>query len=156
MNLKNNYQELESLINKRANDEEIGNKFEEILEESFNILNKAIENETLLSMEDEEELYTLRAMFDYMMELWAENHIEEAKAIGYDMAYLAEDERLKNIFSYFVLGMLEGMEIDNFLEKYVDTENIEEGYEFFFTDFNDELEELVIKHKKRFEEEFNK
>ena len=156
MSLKNSYQELENLINKKANDEEVGDKFEEILDQAFEVLNQAIENEKFLNIENEEEFLTVRAMFDYMMELWAQNHIEEAKAICYDMAYLVEDEKLKNVFGYFALGMLEGISIDKFLEKYVDTEFEDDEYEYFFTEFKDELEELIIKHKSKFEEEFNK
>jgi hypothetical protein len=156
MSLKNSYEELENLMNKKSTDEEVGDKFEEILDKAFEVLNQAIENEKFLHIENEEELFTVRAMFDYMMELWAENHLEEAKAICYDMAYLVEDEKLKNIFGYFALGMLDKISVDKFLDKYVDIENIEDGYEFFFTNFNDELEELIIKHKSKFEEEFNK
>jgi hypothetical protein len=156
MSLKNSYEELENLMNGKSTDEEVGDKFEEILDKAFEVLNQAIENEKFLHIENEEELFTVRAMFDYMMELWAENHLEEAKAICYDMAYLVEDEKLKNIFGYFALGMLDKIGVDKFLDKYVDTQNVEDGYEFFFTDFNDELEELIIKHKSKFEEEFNK
>jgi hypothetical protein len=52
----------------------------------------------------------------------------------------------------FVIGMLAGLTVDKFFEKYVDGTEIYEDY--FFTGFNDEIDELVIKYKDQFVKEF--
>jgi len=93
-------------------------------------------------------------MFEYMLELWDEGAIEEAKEVGYDMVYLVDDKKIKEMFSMFVIGMLAGLSLDKFFEKYVDSEKVYK--DVFFTEFNDEIDELVIKYQDRFKKEFSK
>ncbi|WP_457564512.1 hypothetical protein [Caminibacter sp.] len=147
------YQKLDELIHKNREDE-INEVFRNILTETFELINKKIESNKTLDVNNPEEAAAIRAMFEYMLELWAENAINEAKEVGYDMTYLVDDKKLKEMFSMFVIGMLEGMSLDDFFEKYVNTENTYK--DVFFTDFNDEIDNLVIKHQNTFKKEFSK
>ena len=149
-----NYKKLDNLLNKKSQDNEIEKIFREILKEAIDIVNKKFEKNEFLDVNKEVEKAVIRAMFEYMLELWAEGEIAEAKEIGYDMLYLVKDEKLKEMFSMFVIGMLEDLNVDQFFEKYVNDANIYKDY--FFVDFNDEIDELVIKHKKQFQEEYSK
>jgi len=152
MSLVNKYEELDIAMNK-DDDKKVEEIFQEILKETFEIINKKIEKEENLSTSNEEELMAIRAMFEYMLELWSEGAIDEAKAVGYDMVYLVDDKKLKEMFSMFVIGMLEGLSVDKFFDKYVRTDKIYKNY--FFCDFNDEIDELVIKHQAQFKKEFS-
>jgi hypothetical protein len=89
-----------------------------------------------------------------MLELWADRAVDEAKEVGYDMVYLVKDPAIKEMFTMFVIGMLEGLDLDTFFEKYVNPDNVYK--DDFFTDFDDKIDELVIKHKNKFKEEFSK
>jgi len=153
MNIVEKYKELDKLIHKNE-DEKIEEVFREILEEAINIINEKFQKNEFLDVTNPVDKAVIRAMFEYMLELWAEGAIDEAKQLGYDMLYLVKDEKLKEMFSMFVIGMLEGLSVDKFFEKYVDTNKTYEND--FFVDFNDEIDALIIKHKKQFQEEYSK
>ncbi len=153
MNIVEKYKELDKLIHKNE-DEKIEQVFREILEDAINIVNEKFQKNEFLDVTNPVDKAVIRAMFEYMLELWAEGAIDEAKQLGYDMLYLVKDEKLKEMFSMFVIGMLEGLSVDKFFEKYVDTNKTYEND--FFVDFNDEIDALIIKHKKQFQEEYSK
>ncbi len=153
MNIVEKYKELDKLIHKNE-DEKIEQVFREILEDAINIINEKFQKNEFLDVTNPVDKAVIRAMFEYMLELWAEGAIDEAKQLGYDMLYLVKDEKLKEMFSMFVIGMLEGLSVDKFFEKYVDTNKTYEND--FFVDFNDEIDALIIKHKKQFQEEYSK
>ncbi len=152
MSLKEKYLELEDALNKQ-DDERVEKLFQEILKETFEFINSKIENKESIDIDKEEELLAVRAMFEYMLELWAEGAIDEAKAVGYDMLYLVEDKKLKEMFSMFVIGMLAGLSLDNFFDKYVDTTDVYRDY--FFTQFDDKIDDLVLKYQEQFKKEFS-
>jgi hypothetical protein len=152
MSLVEKYKELDIAMNK-DDDKKVEKVFQDILKETFEIINKKIEKEENLLTSNEEELMAIRAMFEYMLELWSEGVIDEAKAVGYDMLYLVDDKKLKEMFSMFVIGMLEGLSVDKFFDKYIRTDKIYKDY--FFCDFDDEIDELVIKHQAQFKKEFS-
>ncbi len=153
MNIVEKYKELDKLIHKNE-DEKIEEVFREILEEAINIINEKFQKNEFLDVTNPVDKAVIRAMFEYMLELWAEGAVDEAKQLGYDMLYLVKDEKLKEMFSMFVIGMLEGLSVDKFFEKYVDANKTYEND--FFVDFNDEIDALIIKHKKQFQEEYSK
>jgi hypothetical protein len=153
MSLVEKYNQLNKAMVKKDEDK-IEKIFGEILKEAIELINKKAEKEESIDIKNPEEAAAIRAMFEYMLELWAQGDIEEAKELGYDMAYSVEDKKLKEMFSMFVLGMLEGLSVDEFFDKYVNENEIYK--DVFFTSFNDEIDELIVKHKKKFEEEFSK
>jgi hypothetical protein len=151
MSLIEKYKKLDKYV-REDKEIEVNETFKEILEETFKIINKKIEEQKTLDVKNPEEKLAIRAMMEYMLELWDEGSIDEAKEVGYDMVYLVDDSKLKEMFSMFVIGMLAGLTVDKFFEKYVDGTEIYEDY--FFTGFNDEIDELVIKYKDQFVKEF--
>jgi len=152
MSIAKQYEVLEDLMNKNK-DDEINEVFRKILEDTFKLVNEKIENEKTLDVNNPEEAAAIRAMFEYMLELWDEQAIDEAKAVGYDMVYLVDDKKLKEMFSMFVIGMLAGLSLDEFFEKYVKADRVYK--DMFFAEFDDSIDDLVIKYKEKFKEEFS-
>jgi hypothetical protein len=153
MILEKEYNEFESLLNKNGDEDRINELFGEILEKAIEVLNQKSEDNQFL--EYPEHQYVIRALFEYFLELWSEGAYEEAKALGYDLVYLVDDENLKEAFSMFILGLLEKLPVEKFLDLYVIPENSDDKYDMFFVDFNDEIDELVIKHRETFKKEFS-
>jgi len=152
MSIAKQYEVLEELMNKNK-DDEINEVFRKILEDTFKLVNEKIEKEQTLDVNNPEEAAAIRAMFEYMLELWDEQAIQEAKAVGYDMVYLVDDKKLKEMFSMFVIGMLAGLSLDEFFEKYVKSNKVYK--DMFFTEFDDEIDVLVEKYREKFKEEFS-
>jgi hypothetical protein len=151
MSLVEKYKKLDELVRKDK-ENEVNDTFKEILKETFEIINKKIEEQKTLDVKNPEEKMAIRAMLEYMLELWDEGAVDEAKQVGYDMVYLVDDPKLKEMFTLFVIGMLAGLSLDKFFEKYVDLSEIYEDY--FFTGFNDEIDVFVEKYKDQFKKEF--
>jgi len=146
------YKKLDKALHKNKS-EEIEELFKEILEEAINVINEKFKNDKKLDVNDLYEKAVIRAMFEYMLELWAEGAIDEAKTLGYDMLYLVEDEKLKEMFSMFVIGMLAGLSVDEFFKKYVKDKVYKD---YFFVDFDEKIDNLVKKYKNQFQEEYSK
>jgi len=153
MFLEKEYKEFDKLMNSNGDEEKINELFGDILEKAIDVLNKKSENKEFL--EYPEDKYVIRALFEYFLELWSEGEFEEAKKLGYDLVYMVNDENLKEAFSMFVLGILENLSVEKFLDNYVKPENTNSEYDMFFTNFNDEIDELVIKHRETFKKEFS-
>lgn len=153
MLLEKEYNEFENLLNKNGDEDKINELFGDILEKAIEVLNTKSENKEFL--EYPEDKYVIRALFEYMLEVWSEREFEEAKNLGYDLVYMVNDEVLKEAISMFVLGLIEKLPIEKFLDEYVIPENDNEEYEMFFINFNDEIDELVIKHREIFKKEFS-
>ncbi len=153
MSLETEYKNLEKAMshNKETEVEEI---FTDILKKAIDIVNSKFKNNEKLNLENKEDFAVTRVMFEYMLELWDENSITESKQVGYDMLYLSNDKKLQEMFSMFVIGMIDGLDVDQFFNKYVNKSNVYK--KVFFTDFNDAIDALVIKHKKKFQEEYEK
>jgi len=153
MFLEKEYKEFDKLMNSNGDEDRINELFGEILEKAIEVLNERSENKEFL--EYPKDMYVIRALFEYFLELWSESEWEEAKNLGYDLVYMVNDENLKEAFSMFVLGVLEKLPIEKFLDTYVIPENENDEYEMFFMNFNDEIDELVIKHRDTFKKEFS-
>ena len=84
------------------------------------------------------------------------DYLPKAQIIGASTdGEILNDEVLKESFSLFILGLLEKLPIDKFLDNYVEEENSTDDYDMFFTDFKDEIDELIIKHVETFKKEFS-
>ncbi|AZV46546.1 hypothetical protein C3L23_04440 [Nautilia sp. PV-1] len=152
MSILKQYELLDKLIHQNKEDE-INEVFRKILEDTFKLVNEKIEKEQTLDVNNPEERAAIRAMFEYMLELWDEQAIDEAKAVGYDMVYLVDDQKIKEMFSMFVIGMLAGLGLDEFFEKYVKSNKVYK--DMFFTEFDDKIDDLVVKYRDKFKEEFS-
>ena len=153
MFLEKEYKEFDKLMSSNGDEEVINELFADILEKAIIVLNERSENKEFL--EYPKDMYVIRALFEYFLELWSEGEWEEAKNLGYDLVYMVNDENLKEAFSLFVLGVLEKLPVEKFLDIYVNPENETDEYDMFFTNFNDEIDELVIKHRETFKKEFS-
>jgi len=153
MFLEKEYKEFDKLMSSNGDEEVINELFADILEKAIIVLNERSENKEFL--EYPKDMYVIRALFEYFLELWSEGEWEEVKNLGYDLVYMVNDENLKEAFSLFVLGVLEKLPVEKFLDIYVNPENETDEYDMFFMNFNDEIDELVIKHRETFKKEFS-
>jgi hypothetical protein len=153
MFLEKEYKEFEKLMNTNGDEDRVNELFSDILEKAIVVLNERSENKEFL--EYPKDKYVIRALFEYFLELWSEKEYQEAKALGYDLIYMTNDENLKEAFSMFLLGILEKLPVEKFLDTYVLAENEDDEYDMFFMNFNDEIDELVIKHRDTFAKEFS-
>ncbi|NPA56063.1 MAG: hypothetical protein GXO40_06825 [Epsilonproteobacteria bacterium] len=153
MFLQKEYQTFDELMRKDGEEQEINELFGNILQQAVDVFNTKTQNEEFLQYPEDK--YVIRALFEYILELWSEGAFEDAKNLGYDLVYMVDDENLKEAFSMFVLGLIDKMPLDKFLERYVDFDGTDERYDMFFTAFHDDIDELIIKHRETFKKEFS-
>ncbi len=129
-------------------------KAEQSFKEGFNkaieIFNQKIANQESMVMADEEDLYATLFLFDNMLGLWSENMIEEAIQVAQDMSVLTDNPQIKEMFLLFSYGMSEeGMDVNSFINKYVDLAKVDEEFPMFLVNFKDEVEELIPEDLKK-------
>ena len=148
------YSRLEKFLNRRGSDIEIERTFREILEIAFQIVNEKFEKGEKFNLGDIDQLLALRAMYEYMMELWAGREWEEAKEVGFDLAYLTDDKPLREMFSLMVIGILAQIPLEKFMREYLITDT-EPYLGYFFTQFTPKIDPLIEKYRERFQREFS-
>jgi hypothetical protein len=129
-------------------------KAEQSFKEGFNkaieIFNEKIANQESMVMADEEDLYATLFLFDNMLGLWSENMIEEAIQVAQDMSVLTDNPKIKEMFLLFSYGMSEeGMDVNSFINKYVDLTKVDKEFPMFLVNFKDEVEELIPEDLKK-------
>jgi len=129
-------------------------KAEESFQEGFNksieIFNKKIANQESIIMAEEEELYATLFLFDNMLGLWSQNLTEEALQVAQDMSILVDNPKIKEMFLLFSYGMnKEGMDINTFINTYVDLRKVDDEFPMFLVNFKDEVEKLIPENLRK-------
>jgi len=123
-------------------------KAEQAFQGGFNkaieIFNQKIANKESMVMADKDDLYATLFLFDNMLGLWAQNMTEEAIQVAQDMAVLVDNPKIKEMFLLFSYGMSEeGMDVNTFINGYVDLSKVDEEFPMFLVNFKDSIEELI-------------
>jgi hypothetical protein len=124
-------------------------KAEQNFQKGFNkaieVFNKKIINQESFVMAEEKDLYATLFLFDNMLGLWSDKSmIEETIQFAQDMAVLVDNPKIKEMFLLFSYGMSEeGMDVNTFINKYLDLTKVDNEFPMFLVNFKDEVEELI-------------
>jgi len=116
-----------------------------ILELSLELLTNALETDTKLSLEDEQQKYTLRALYEYAVSHYSSKRFADAKALFEVLEGKAKERNF--IESMKIHAAAAGLEIDidDFLDKYCEVN--ERMDDFYIKEFKKKAQELLDKTK---------
>lgn len=117
-----------------------------ILELSLELLTNALESKAKLSLDDEKEYYTLRALYEYAISHYSSEHYEDAKALFEVLEGTAEQENFINAMKIHAAAASLGIDIDTFIDDY--TELNEKLDDFYINEFKDKAHKLLDKANK--------
>jgi hypothetical protein len=153
LQLKELFEKLDRLVNKRGAEEEVNRTFTQILQTIFPVINQKIEKEEKLNPTNPEEQLVTRGMYEYLLELWGAREWEEAKEVALDMAFLVNDEKIQQMFALMAIGIFAQIPVEKFLREYVIT-TTPPYLNYFFVEFTSKIDSLIEKHRERFYREF--
>jgi len=112
-------------------------------DEAVEILNKKIDTQTQFDMKNEEDLYAVLFIFDNMVGFWAEGQYDVAYQVCNDMYILVDNPKIKEMFKLFAYGLDNDIDINQFMQEYVDLSKIDPEFPMFLVNFKDKINELI-------------
>ncbi len=120
--------------------------YNNILELALELLTNALETQSTLSLDDEQQRYTLRALYEYAISHYSSERFEEAKALFEVLEGMGENENFCEAMAIHAAASQSQINIDRFLDQYC--EAIEKLDDFYINAFKKEARELLEKYKE--------
>jgi len=111
-------------------------------DEAVKILNQKIDKKEQFDMNNEEDLYAVLFIFDNMVGFWAEGQFDIAYQVCNDMFILVDNPKIKEMFKLFSYGLDNEIDINSFMQEYVDLSKIDQEFPMFLVNFKDKISEL--------------
>jgi hypothetical protein len=112
------------------------------LQTVFDRLADKLTKEEFFDLNDPQDLYTMRGIYEHGIERWSENDFKGAKEIFLILHHTANDETLSKAMMPHIAAAASQMSLDDFIDELVDTKNPNdsETYGFFLTNFKPAVE----------------
>jgi len=117
------------------NDELEQGLYGNILELALELLTNALETTAKLSLENEQEYYTLRALYEYAVSHYSSKRFSDAKALFEVLEGMAEEDEFKHAMKIHAEAASMEIDIDSFIDEYCEV--------------NDKLDDFYIKAFKK-------
>ncbi len=146
------YEVLDSLLVLDLEEEKINSVYENILKITFENVEKIINENRRLDLENEN-LFYVRAFYEYAVEKWSYNDFKGAKELIFVLSKIIEDEVLNDSFKVHLIALSKKISLDDFYENEVnlDFENVDEKYGYFITNFNYDKKDFIKKNQQIFD-----
>jgi len=156
-NISAMYETLDSMLVLGLDEEKINALYEQILKTAFENVEKIVNTNTKLNLEDDNLLY-VRAFYEHAIEKWSYDNFEGAKELVFVLANILDDELLEKSLNVLIIALSNKLSVDEFYEACVDmeTNSTHEKYGYFMVDFNFNTEEYLEQNKSLLEEQYKK
>lgn len=142
MSIKTHYIEFRNALNKDETDKS-QKEFEKAYNEAFRIFQRKLTNKEKFDENNDEERYALIVLTDNLIGYWAENRVDEGIALAENLLEMTDSNKLKEMFKGYSLGMQAGINLKEFINKYVDLNKVDEEFPEFLCNFKKEIKELI-------------
>ena len=103
-----------------------------IIEEALKNLHIKLEAEQLFNLDEENDHYSLRAIYEYAIEQYNGNRFHEAKELFIMLSILTDNNVFKGAMQIHLISILKKISFEDFLSKFVDMKKMESTNESFF------------------------
>ena len=145
------YDVLDTMLALDLEDEDIDALYEEILRTAFDRLANMLTDGEKFDFTKEYDEYVARAVYEHALERWDRRDFKGAKELFLILSFLVPQNYQEAMLTPMAAAATQ-MELDRFLEEFVDKEAIEEE-SFFLDRFTSEAKKFVEKNRKLIEEE---
>lgn len=142
MEIKKNYFEFRNALTK-GDYQKAEEYFQKAFEDAFALYQLKLSNNEKFNLNDENELFAVVVLTDNAIGFWKEGMMEEGIAFCESMVDLIDNDKLKEMFKGYSLGMQSGIDIDTFFREYVDLSKVDEEFPQFLCNFKDKIKELI-------------
>ncbi|MAD42514.1 MAG: hypothetical protein CL623_09010 [Arcobacter sp.] len=149
------YETLDSMLILDLEEEKINKLYEEILKTSFENVEKIVNENKKLKLENENLLY-VRAFYEHAIEKWSYDNFDGAKELVFVLANIIEDEPLEKALNVLLIVLSTRTQLDFFYDTSVDheKESSEEKYGYFIMNFKFNTEDFLNDNKETLEKEY--
>ncbi len=145
------YDVLDTMLALDMEGEDIDALYEEILRTAFDRLAAMLTDGEKFDFSKEYDEYVARAVYEHALERWDRRDFKGAKELFLILSFLVPEKFQEAMFIPMVAAAKQ-MELDRFLDEFVDKEAIEEE-SFFLDRFTPEAKKFIEKNRKLIEEE---
>ena len=147
-NIRVMYETLDSMLILDLDEEKINKLYEQILKTSFANVEKIVNENIKLKLEDENLLY-VRAFYEHAIEKWSYDNFDGAKELVFVLANIIEDEKLELALNTLIIILSQKQSLDSFYDEKVDleAEDEDEKYGYFIVNFKFNKEEFINNNK---------
>ena len=148
------YEVLDTAVMLDLGAERLDRLYTEILQTAFDRLGQKLTDRTFFDIASDEDLYTMRGIYEHGIERWSENDFKGAKEIFLILHYLADDATISEAMMPHIAASASQTSLDDFIDELVDTErpNDHERYSFFLTNFKPSVEGFLQEKAQALEE----
>jgi len=147
------YEVLDILSGTQDSEERINNIYQNILEVALENLAGKLEQKNLFALDNEEELYTLRALYEYAINHYSNNDFKGASELFFMLNVLVEDSTIRFSMQLHAIGAAEHISFDEFVEKFIDLDALKDDEGAIFMDrYKEGVQEFVNAKTKTLKE----
>ncbi len=135
-------------------DEEVDELYQKILEVAFDRLSMMLTTGQKFDFGDPKQRFIARAIYEHALERWDRKDFKGANELFLVLSYIVPDSLQEAML--LPLGLTaKRIELDEFIERYVNKEALDEE-SFFFDKLTDNAKEFLQKEQRLIEEELQK
>jgi len=142
MEIKKNYFEFRNALTK-GDYQKAEECFQKAFEDAFALYQLKLSKNEKFNLNDENELFAVVVLTDNAIGFWKEGMLEEGISFCESMVDLIDNDKLKEMFKGYSLGMQSGIDIDTFFREYVDLSKVDEEFPQFLCNFKEKIKELI-------------
>jgi hypothetical protein len=116
-----------------------------ILELALELLTNALENGSALSLENPQEYFTLRALYEYAISHYSAKRFNDAKALFEVLVGIAQEEAFVQSMHIHAVAAAKEIEIDYFIDEFCEVSRKLD--DFYITTFAPSAQELLEEAK---------
>lgn len=149
------YETLDSMLILDLEEEKINKLYEQILKTSFANVEKIINENKKLDLENEN-LHYVRAFYEHAIEKWSYDNFDGAKELVFVLSNIIDDEELEKALNVLIIVLSNKTQLDSFYDASInlEEESSEEKYGYFLMNFNFNTEEFLEENKNILEKEY--
>jgi len=136
------YEILDTAVMLDLSAERLNRIYTEILQTVFDRLADKLTKEEFFDINNKDDLYTMRGIYEHGIERYSDNDFKGAKEIFLILHHTANDEVLSKAMMPHIAAAASQMKFDDFIDEFVDVDNPNdsETYGFFLTNFKPSIE----------------
>ena len=134
---------LESQAQELFDEETLIMYYSNILELALENLTNGLEVMKRFDITDVQDFSTLRALYEYAMEHYAQHQLSDAAALFEILSGLSNDERFSSAMKVHMQASNAKMDLDDFLEQVADLEATQQFGSFYISSFNESAQKML-------------
>jgi pyrroloquinoline quinone (PQQ) biosynthesis protein C len=119
-----------------------------ILDLALEKLTDTLESHRKMDIDDVQDFATLRALYEYAIEHYSAEQLQDASALFEVLSGLSNSEEFSQALKFHWIASAEKISLDDFLEKIADVEETQKRGTFYISAFSDEAQKLLNKTQK--------